>query len=150
MVLLLDLTFWSWLVIGLALLALELLAPFTFFLWLGASALVTALVLLIAPETSWQMQFLVFSVLSVASIIVSRRYLVKHQTESEVPNLNRRAQQYVGKIFTLSEGIEQGVGKIRVDDTYWKVTGPTLDKGAEVRVVAAEGAVFTVEPTVGK
>jgi membrane protein implicated in regulation of membrane protease activity len=150
MVLLLDLTFWSWLVIGLALLALELLAPFTFFLWLGASALVTALVLLVAPETSWQMQFLVFSVLSVASIIISRRYLVKHQTESEVPNLNRRAQQYVGKIFTLSEGIEQGVGKIRVDDTYWKVTGPTLDKGAEVRVVAAEGAVFTVEPTVGK
>ena len=146
MAFLLDMTIWTWLVIGLALLALELLAPATFFLWLGASALVTALVLLVAPDTSWEVQFLVFSVLSVVSIIVSRRYLVKRQTASEVPNLNRRAQQYVGRNFTLSVGIEQGVGKVKVDDSHWKVTGPPMAKGSVVRVVAADGAILTVEP----
>ncbi len=40
---------WGWLVVGFILLALELLAPLTYFLWLGASALVTALVLFIVP-----------------------------------------------------------------------------------------------------
>ncbi len=130
---------------GMVLLAFELLAPFTFFLWLGVSALITALILFIVPETTWQGQFLIFSVLSVLSIILSRRFLVKRQTQSEIPNLNRRAQQYVGSVFVLSEGIEQGQGKIKVDDTYWKVSGPKLEKGSEVRITGADGAVFTVE-----
>ncbi len=69
-------TFWGWLVVGFALLALELLAPLTYFLWLGASAMVTALVSFVVPEISWQVQFLVFSVLSVTSIIISRKFLV--------------------------------------------------------------------------
>ena len=142
---LLELSYWGWIIFGLVLLAFELVAPVMFFLWLGASALVTAIVLFVLPETTWQMQFLLFSVLSVVSIILSRRYLVKHQTKSETPNLNRRAQQYVGRVFTLSESIEQGVGKIKVDDTHWKVSGPQLGKGTEVRVTGANGSVFTVE-----
>ena len=140
-----EFSFWAWLCIGFALLALELLASFTFFLWLGTSALVTALVLFLFPETTWQVQFLIFSILSVISIILSRRFLVNQQSKSEVPKLNRRAEQYIGRIFTLSENIEQGEGKIKVDDTYWKVSGPRLEKGTEVRVTGAEGAVFTVE-----
>jgi hypothetical protein len=137
-------TFWGWLVVGFVLLALELLAPLTYFLWLGASAMVTALVLFVVPDIPWQAQFLVFSVLSVISIIISRKYLV-NETPSDQPNLNRRAQQYVGRVFTLSEAIEQGVGKVRVDDTYWKVTGPPLSRGTEVRVSGAEGSVLVVE-----
>ena len=98
----------------------------------------------VVPDISWQAQFLVFSVLSVVSIIISRKYLV-NETPSDQPNLNRRAQQYVGRVFTLSEAIEQGVGKVRVDDTYWKVTGPTLPQGTEVRVSGTEGSVLVVE-----
>jgi membrane protein implicated in regulation of membrane protease activity len=48
-------------------------------------------------------------------------------------------------VFTLSEAIEQGEGKIKVDDTHWKVSGPKLDRGAEVRVTGTNGSVFTVE-----
>ena len=142
---LIGLTHWGWVIIGLILLGFELIAPFTFFLWLGASALVTALILFIVPYIAWQIQCLIFSVLSVVSIIISRRYLVNKQTGSEVPNLNRRAQQYIGRIFTLSEAIEQGEGKIKVDDTHWKVSGQKLEKGREVRVTGAKGSVFTVE-----
>ncbi len=139
-------TFWAWLIVGLVLLGLELLAPLTYFLWLGVSALVTTVIIYLMPETTWQMQFLIFSGLSVISIVLSRKYLVNKQTESDVPNLNRRGQQYVGRIFTLSENIEQGTGKIRVDDSYWSVTGPSLPKGTEVRVTGADGPVFSVEP----
>ncbi len=140
-----ELTYWGWVIIGLVLLGLELIAPFTFFLWLGASALVTALILLMMPDMTWQTQLLTFSVLSITSIVISKRYLVKKQTRSEAPDLNQRAQQYVGRIFTLSEGIEQGEGKIKVDDTHWKVYGPKLKAGSTVRVTGAEGPVFTVE-----
>ena len=103
-----GMTYWGWFAVGLVLLAFELIAPLTFFLWLGISALVTGLAALVLPGMPWEMQFLVFSILSVISIVISRRYLVRRQTVSDVPNLNRRAQQYVGRVFTLSEGIQQG------------------------------------------
>lgn len=140
-----SMTFWGWLVIGLVLLGFELLAPLTYFLWLGASALATSVIVYLIPELSWQAQSVIFSVLSVVSILISRKYLVNWQTESEVPNLNRRAQQYVGRIFPLSEGIQHGVGKIKVDDTHWAVSGPSLSVGSEVRVTGTDGSVFTVE-----
>ena len=140
-----ELSFWIWLCIGLALFALELAASFTYFLWLGVAALVTALALFVFPETSWQMQFVIFSVLSVIAVILSRHYLVNKQNKSEVPRLNRRAEQYIGRVFTLSESIKQGEGKIKVDDTYWRVSGPALEKDTEVRVINAEGSVLIVE-----
>lgn len=139
-------TFWGWLILAFVLFGLELLAPLTYFLWLGASALATAVVLLIAPDMAWQIQALIFSVLSVVSILISRKYLVKRQTQSELPNLNRRAQQYVGKVFTLVESNENGKGKIKVDDSLWMVSGPALPQGAEVRVTSVEGSIFQVEP----
>ena len=109
-----GMTYWGWFAVGLVLLAFELIAPLTFFLWLGISALVTGLAALVLPGMPWEMQFLVFSILSVISIVISRRYLVGRQIKSDLPNLNRRAQQYVGRVFTLSEDIQQGVGKIKV------------------------------------
>ncbi len=138
-------TFWGWLIFAFVLFGFELLAPLTYFLWLGVSALVTAAVSFFAPDLAWQAQCLVFSVLAVCSILLSRKYLVKRQTSSEVPNLNRRAQQYIGRVFTLVESSENGKGKIRVDDSLWTVTGPVLPQGTEVRVVAVEGAVFQIE-----
>jgi len=138
-------THWSWLVLGLGLLVLELVVPAMFFLWLGVSALVTALVLYLFPEISWQVQFLLFSVLSVASILLSRRFFSNKQIDTELPNLNRRGQQYVGRVFTLVEPITNGYGKISVDDSQWRVTGPALEKGAKVKVTAARGSVFEVE-----
>ncbi|MGB5709070.1 MAG: NfeD family protein [Arenicellales bacterium] len=138
-------THWSWLVLGLGLLVLELVVPAMFFLWLGVSALVTALVLYLFPEISWQVQFLLFSVLSVASILLSRRLFSNKQIDTELPNLNRRGQQYVGRVFTLVEPITNGYGKISVDDSQWRVTGPALEKGAKVKVTAARGSVFEVE-----
>ena len=126
-------------------LAVELLAPLTFFLWLGVSALATALATYLLPTMSWQVQGLLFSFLSVVSIWLSKHYLVKRQSQSELPNLNRRSQQYIGRVFTLTQAIQNGYGKISVDDTRWQVRGADLPEGARVRVVDCEGSVLIVE-----
>ena len=144
---LLGMTHWTWVAIGLALIGIEMLAPVSYFLWLGVSALVTAAVVFLFPDMGWQAQLLLYSALAVISVVITRRYLVHRQVDSEVPNLNRRAQQYVGRVFTLSEAIRHGQGKIKVDDTHWKVTGPNLEAGTEVRITSASGSVFEVEAT---
>ncbi len=56
---------WSWIVAGLALLILEVLAPGAFMMWLGLAALAVGIISLMI-DWSWQAQFVVFALLSVA------------------------------------------------------------------------------------
>lgn len=65
---------------------------------------------------------------------------------SEQPDLNRRGQQYVGRVVVLEEAIEGGRGKVRISDTLWLVTGPDLPRGTGVRVVGSKGTVLEVAP----
>ncbi len=137
--------FWHWWIAGIALVIIEVFAPGAVFLWMGISAGVVGAVLLAVPDISWQVQFLAFAVLSVGAIAGWRVYHKRHPTESDQPNLNRRGEQYVGRIFTLQDGITDGTGMIRVDDSRWKIEGEDLPAGTKVRVTGVEGTVLKVE-----
>ncbi len=58
--------------------------------------------------------------------------------------LNRRGAQYVGRLFTLEQPIVNGVGKLRVDDTTWKIIGEDCPVGTRVRVSGVESTVLKV------
>jgi membrane protein implicated in regulation of membrane protease activity len=141
----LHIVFWHWWALGILLLIVELLAPGMFFIWMGESAFVVGAVLWIFPALGTEYQFILFSILSVASIALFRRYLGKHPIATDRPFLNRRAAQYIGRVFTLEEPIVNGRGKIRVDDSTWRVAGEDCEAGAKVRVTAAEGVILKVE-----
>jgi inner membrane protein len=140
-----QLDYWHWWVIGIILIMLELFLPGAFFLWMGIAAGLVGVILLVAPEVSWQIQFIIFALVSVVSIAAWRVYFNKHPIETDKPTLNRRGEQYVGREFTLAEPIVNGVGKLKVDDTMWKVEGNECDAGSKIRVVEADGAVLRVE-----
>ena len=57
---------WNWLIGGFVLMALELLAPGMFLFWLGLAALLTGLIDF-ALQPSWQIQLVLFALLSVAA-----------------------------------------------------------------------------------
>jgi membrane protein implicated in regulation of membrane protease activity len=139
------LVFWYWWVLAVIFLVIEIIIPAFFFLWMSVSALITGIVVWLAPSISTDIQILIFSVLSIISIVVWRIYGKKIPIISDQPLLNRRGSQYVGRVFNLHEAIENGQGKIKVDDTIWKVHGEDCDIGCKVRVVASRGTVFDVE-----
>jgi len=141
-----EIEFWHWWVAAIVLVVAEVFAPGTVALWMAVSAAVVGLLLLAVPDLTWQTQFLVFAVLSVATVIGWRAYQLRFPTVSDQPTLNRRGEQYVGRTFTLTEAIVNGTGKIHVDDTMWKVEGADLPEGTRVRVTGVEGTVLTVEP----
>jgi len=141
-----GIVFWHWWVAAIVLLGIEIFAPGFWFLWMAVAAGIVGTILLVIPETTWQWQVLLFAVLSVTSLIAWRAYQRRHPTVSDEPNLNRRGAQYVGRVFTLDEAIVNGTGKIRVDDTTWKVSGADRPLGAKVRVTGVAGTVLTVEP----
>ena len=62
------------------------------------------------------------------------------KTETDA-GLNNRSGSLVGREFTLDAPIAHGFGRIRVDDTVWRVKGPDLPTGAKVRVAAIERGV---------
>ena len=141
----LELVFWHWWVLAVTFLAIEMLVPGFFFMWMAVSGFVTGFVVLLFPGTSLDLQLFVFSFLSVISIIVWKVYAKKIPKSSDHPLLNKRATRYIGRTFNLIEAIENGQGKIKVDDSIWKVRGDDCDLETKVRVIAVEGTVLIVE-----
>lgn len=135
---------WSWLILGGLLLVVEILAPGVFMLWFGLAAMITG-ALTLAIDLSFQGQLIVFAVTSLISVLAGRKLFTGKDDESDQPNLNRRGDQLIGKVFTVSQPIEQGSGKIKIGDTHWAASGPDLPVGARVRVVSVEGNRLIVE-----
>jgi membrane protein implicated in regulation of membrane protease activity len=135
---------WNWLIFGVILMALELIAPGVFLFWLGLAALLTGLVSF-AFNPSWQVQILMFAVFAAAAVPVWR-HLARNSAAANVnsPFLNKRADALVGRVFTLEKPIIDGAGTVRIDDTVWRVAGPDAPAGSRVRIVQADGASLTV------
>lgn len=146
--LVLELGPWNWVVLGFILLAIEILAPGFFLIWIGLAAIVTGVLSIFlagADFWSWQIQMLVFAVLVIVSVIVGRRIMNDKSSESDEPLLNLRAEQLVGRTATLIEPITNGQGRVKLDDTTWRISGPDLPAGSQVRVIAIDGGRLSVE-----
>ena len=134
---------WNWLIFGLILMALELLAPGIFLFWLGLAALLVGL-LSFALQPSWQLQLLLFAIFAAAAVPLWRR-LARRDVSASNPFLNKRADALVGRVFTLEKPIVDGSGTVRIDDTICRVAAPDSPAGSRVRIVRVDGASLTVD-----
>jgi membrane protein implicated in regulation of membrane protease activity len=134
---------WNWLIVGIALMALELLAPGVFMFWLGLAALLVGLLSFVI-DLSWQTQILLFGIFAAAAVPVWRRLARSKSVDTKNPFLNKRSDALVGRVCTLDKPIVDGLGTVRIDDTIWRVAGPDTPAGGRVRIVQADGASLTV------
>ncbi len=137
-------TYWHWWVLGVILIVLEVFSPGAFFLWMGVSAGIVGAILFVSPDIGWEIQIIIFALFSVATIVIWRLYLAKNPTQSDQPRLNRRGEQYIDRVFTLTEPVVNGQGKISVDDTTWKISGDDCASGERVKVIGVDGVVLKV------
>ncbi len=135
---------WSWIVAGLILLALELVVPGGFLLWLGIAGTLTGILTLFQP-LPWAVQWLVFGVLSLVSILVWLRIARRRSAAGSAPELNRRTDRYIGHEAVLDTPIENGFGRLALGDSVWRIAGPDLPAGQRIRIVGAEATVLRVE-----
>jgi membrane protein implicated in regulation of membrane protease activity len=141
-----GLTWWHWWIVAAVLAAAETFIPGALAIWFAAAALVLGIVLLMLP-IQWELQLVLFGVLSVIATLLWWRYGRTTRDESTQPTLNQRGAQYVGRTFALAEAIQGGSGKVHVGDTVWLVQGSDAPAGARVKVVGVKGAVLQVENT---
>jgi len=141
----LELGPWNWWIVGLLLIGLEVLAPGTVFLWFGISAILVGTLALFV-DLSWQASLVIFLVLSFVSLIAGRYMMSRMSSEAGDPGLNRRGSRYIGRRYVLETPLQQGSGKLSIDDTVWRITGPDLPAGTTVTVEEIDGARLVVKP----
>jgi len=136
---------WSWAILGLVLIGGEMLAPGVFLIWLGLAALITGAMVGIFG-LGWQAAYIVFAVLAIACVAAGRLLTRRKGEEPDAATgLNDRGRQLIGRVFRLETTMAGGEGRVRVGDSSWRIVGPELLAGTEVKVVRVEGSTLVVE-----
>ena len=137
--------YWLWLAVGLALAALELLAPGVYLIWLAAAALATG-ALSFLFGFGWPLEIVSFVSIALIAVYSARRYLRESPIVSSDPLLNQRGGRMVGETALVVQPIESGSGRVKVGDSEWIARGPDTAAGERVRISGNDGAILLVEP----
>ena len=137
-----NLNFMHWLVLGLALIILELFLWTTFLLWVGASAITVSIVFYLIPDVGGFTKVFTFLAISVAATYLSKKYYPIKTVDDE---LNEKAKTYIGKECKVSS-MEDGVIKVQIGKSLWFAEGTDLSVGQTVKIVGVEASTFIVEP----
>ncbi len=136
---------WTWGILGLLLIGIELFAPGAFMIWLGIAAIATGITVWLFG-LGWQAGMLVYALLALVAVVFGRWLNLRIRQADDEVALNRSDRDLVGRVFRLDAPLMEGEGRLRVADSSWRITGPDIEQGAHVRVVRIDGATLVVEP----
>lgn len=144
---LIDPFFYNWLILGSLLLIIEVASFTLLFFWLALAAFIMAAISYLLPQLSISQHLLIFSVTALACVLIWHQLFKKKQDQLGDKRMNNRAQRYIGRSATLIEATQHGHGKIRLDDSLWRVkTKADLAAGTVVEITDADGVILHVRP----
>jgi len=144
------LTWWMWMILGLVLLACEMITPGTFyFMFLGISGLLTGLVAWLAPDLPGWAPWLLFSVFAAISLAFFRKPLL------EKFKLNakhgHKVDSLVGETALALEDIAPGaIGKVELRGASWTACNAgthAIQRAGRPRVERVEGLTLYIRET---
>jgi inner membrane protein len=141
-----------WIVLGFGLLAGEALSPGGFFLFFfGVSAVLVGGLVGVGLIEAGSAEWLLFSVLSVASLLLLRPTLVGRFREARGGNTSM--PDLIGDVAVLTGDLEPGsVGKAELRGTSWSVrslASSRLPSGLRCKVERVEGLTLWIAPPGG-
>ncbi len=138
-----GLSHWHWLGLAAAVLGVRALMPFGMAYTLGRGVLpaaltagIVGLALTAVPDLSGFQQ-LGLAVLASAPSAYGLNWWAARGY--------RRAEQYLDQIFTLTQAIVAGTGRIEIEGRSWSIRGNDLPAGTEVKVVGIAETVRVAE-----
>ena len=136
-----------WLAFGLALVVAELATPSGFFIiFFGIAALTVGILAGLDAAGSTWVQWLLFSVLSIAYVLLFRG---RFQVKMQLPPPND-VDSVIGTLAIVQERLLPGVvGRVEVRGSMWSARNTsqvTLDAGQRARVASIDGLTLTVVP----
>ena len=133
-----------WMIAGLALLIMELVVGSFFLMWIGAGALLTALLAVFVP-TAW-VQWLFFTLSSLLLLLATRRLARSIHGSVTLPS---NVDSLKGMEGVVLEEInrQQNTGRVRVQSDEWRArSAAVIPPGAHVIIEGVEGTTLQVRP----
>ena len=132
-----------WVAVGVVALVIELSTAALVSIWFVPAALLTCLVSLVTD--SFLIQILVFIILSIVAMIISRKVYKKYiKKDKDEVDANSNLIGKYGKTTEDTDGLN---GKVLVGDIYWKAktqNGDTIPKDESVKIVSVEGTTLII------
>jgi hypothetical protein len=74
-----------------------------------------------------------------------REYRVQQQDLQSAGSPHRTGERYIGQVLTLTDGLREGRGQVKLGSRRWTLRGPNVPAGARVRVTGVDGTVLIVD-----
>ena len=141
-----------WAVIGILFLLVEFALPGFVLFFFGTGALFTALLCLIFPDLSLNLQLVIFIVSSLLLLIFMRKWLKTVFTGlfNNQTGMPPNSDEYVGETAVVTKPVRgRERGKIEFHGSQWFAVADSSDteiaEGETVRIVSQDNMTFTVE-----
>ncbi len=141
--------FWTWFVLAVALLIVEISTGTTYFLWPAAAAAVVGVADMSMLAGEWRLQLIIFATITVLLTVFAtpkvKPWLQKSRKDHL--SLNERGEQKIGKRVMVEADFSSGRGKVRYGDSQWlaeSASGENFLAGAEVEITRVDGSKLVV------
>lgn len=144
-----NLEWWHWIVLGVALVVAELAVPAFFIIWFGLGALLVGLALLVLPALGATGQVLLWILASVAMVVLWFRVFRRGDHKTRVGQSDGEAIGEIGLMARAAAPFERGRVRFQkplLGSEEWAcVVDEAIPAGERVRVVSVEGSFLKVE-----
>ena len=145
-----ELVYWHWIVLGLALMLAEIFIGSFFIFWFGAAAVVVSLSLIIAPSIGEATQLIAWTLLSLGFAVAWFRFLKPLSKDVTKAGLSREALMgEIGQVLSAPNGDKRGMVRFPApllgSDEWLIMSQDTLAIGDRVAVRDVSGNSLIVE-----
>jgi membrane protein implicated in regulation of membrane protease activity len=146
-----ELAWWHWMVLGLALGLVELVVPSFFIVWFGLGALLVGVAMLVAPAMAFSTQILLWTAASIAMTVLWFKVFRRDDGKTR----SGQADEALGEIGVLVRAVEPlGVASARGEVRFQKpimgsdvwpcLADEAIAAGERVKVLAVDGQILKV------
>ena len=140
---------WVWGVLGVVLLAIEIMVAGTLYaLWFSIAAFCLAGLVWLAPDTPYAVQLLIFSVLSLGSLAIWRRFYKTTETHYRVGQAQGEEIGRVGEVVEATGPAQNGSIRFAqglMGSREWVAFSDVpIEAGSHASVVAVEGNTLRI------
>ena len=140
---------WVWAVLGIVLIAVEILAIGTLYiLWFGIAAICLAIVTWLFPNIPHAIQFIAFAILSIGSLAIWRRYYKRTDSSSAVGQSQGEEIGRIGTVMQTSGPAQNGLIRFTqglMGSREWvAVSDEVIEINCQAKVIAVEGNTLRI------
>lgn len=140
---------WIWAVLGIILIAIEILAIGTLYvLWFGIAAICLAIATWLFPNIPYAIQLISFAILSLSSLAIWRRYYQQTDTSSAVGQSQGEEIGRIGIVTETTSPTQNGLIRFTqglMGSREWvAVSDEAIEINSQAKVVAVEGNTLRI------